>query len=235
MACPTFLILSTDSIILIILNSVLQRYGGPGEGDVLVTCATIVQSWFSLISLPMGGITTGSQPVVSFNYGAHQPDRIKRAIFCIAVLCVVFCSLMTAAAHTGVSALFVRLFTQDRVTASRTVGFIRVFTAMIIPLAVQYTLVDELTAMGQVHISLICSPVPQEPVPGQHIPAAPLYQCGGHILVRAHRRRRRGVRHRLCVCLRLPQGNQAPHGRSVIKSRQAAGQANCGQGASGLT
>lgn len=154
---PTFLILSTDSIILIILNSVLQRYGGPGEGDVLVTCATIVQSWFSLISLPMGGITTGSQPVVSFNYGAHQPDRIKRAIFCIAVLCVVFCSLMTAAAHTGVSALFVRLFTQDPVTASRTVGFIRVFTAMIIPLAVQYTLVDELTAMGQVHISLICS------------------------------------------------------------------------------
>ena len=135
----------------------LQRYGGPGEGDVLVTCATIVQSWFSLISLPMGGITTGSQPVVSFNYGAHQPDRIKRAIFCIAVLCVVFCSLMTAAAHTGVSALFVRLFTQDPVTASRTVGFIRVFTAMIIPLAVQYTLVDELTAMGQVHISLICS------------------------------------------------------------------------------
>lgn len=63
---PTFLIFSTDSIILIILNGLLQHYGGALEGDILVTCATIVQSWFSLISLPMGGITTGSQPVVSY-------------------------------------------------------------------------------------------------------------------------------------------------------------------------
>ena len=154
---PTFLILSTDSAILIILNGILQRYGGPGEGDILVTCATIVQSWFSLVSLPMGGITEGAQPVVSFNYGAAKPERIKRSIFSIAALCVVFCVLMTVAAHTGVSALFVRLFTQDAGIAARSVEYIRVFTAMIIPLALQYTFVDELTAMGQVHISLGCS------------------------------------------------------------------------------
>ena len=39
-----FLIIASDSILLIVLNTVLQRYGGPGEGDTLVTCATIVQS-----------------------------------------------------------------------------------------------------------------------------------------------------------------------------------------------
>ena len=155
--CRPSLILSTDSAILIILNGILQRYGGPGEGDILVTCATIVQSWFSLVSLPMGGITEGAQPVVSFNYGAAKPERIKRSIFSIAALCVVFCVLMTVAAHTGVSALFVRLFTQDAGIAARSVEYIRVFTAMIIPLALQYTFVDELTAMGQVHISLGCS------------------------------------------------------------------------------
>ena len=154
---PTFLIISTDSVILIVLNGVLQRYGGPGEGDVLVSCATIVQSWFSLISLPMGGITEGAQPVVSFNYGAAQSARIKQAILDIAILCLIFCTLMTVAAHTGVSALFARLFTEDADTAARSVRYIQMFTAMIIPLAVQYTLVDELTAMGQVHISLGCS------------------------------------------------------------------------------
>lgn len=154
---PTFLILSTDSVILIVLNGVLQRYGGQGEGDVLVTCATIVQSWFSLISLPMGGITEGAQPVVSFNYGAAQPARIKRAILCIALLCLAFCTLMTVAAHTGAAALFVRLFTGDADTAARSVRYIQMFTLMIIPLALQYTFVDELTAMGQVHISLGCS------------------------------------------------------------------------------
>ena len=154
---PTFLIFSTDSIILIVLNGLLQRYGGPGEGDILVACATIVQSWFSLVSLPMGGITTGAQPVVSFNYGAQQPVRIKRAILSTAVLCVIFCTLMTAAAHTGGAALFVRLFSPDSVTGPRSVRYIQVFTAMIIPLAVQYTLVDEMTAMGQVKTSLCCS------------------------------------------------------------------------------
>ena len=154
---PTFIIISTDSAILIVLNSVLQRYGGPVEGDKLVTCATIVQSWFLLISLPMGGITSGSQSVVSFNYGAGNLERIKRAIFYIAALCVAFCALMTLAAHTAAAPLFVGLFTRDAELASRSVGYIQIFTAMIIPLAVQYTLVDETTALGRAHLSLACS------------------------------------------------------------------------------
>ena len=75
-----FLIIATDSILLIVLNTVLQRYGGPELGDTLVTCATIVQSYLLLITMPMGGLTLGSQPVVSFNYGAANLERIKRAI-----------------------------------------------------------------------------------------------------------------------------------------------------------
>ena len=58
-----FLIIASDSILLIVLNTVLrQRYGGPGEGDILVTCATIVQSYLSDRStVPMSGIALGSQ------------------------------------------------------------------------------------------------------------------------------------------------------------------------------
>ena len=44
-----FLILATDSVIIIVLNTVLQKYGGPKEGDILITCATIVQSYMMLI------------------------------------------------------------------------------------------------------------------------------------------------------------------------------------------
>ena len=60
-----FLIIATDSVLLIVLNTVLQRYGGPGEGDTLVTCATIVQSYLLLITMPMGGLTLGTQPVIA--------------------------------------------------------------------------------------------------------------------------------------------------------------------------
>ena len=49
-----FIIIASDSILLIVLNTVLQRYGGPGEGDTLVTCATIVQSYLLPITMPTG-------------------------------------------------------------------------------------------------------------------------------------------------------------------------------------
>lgn len=151
-----FLIIASDSILLIVLNAVLQRYGGPGEGDVLVTCATIVQSYLLLITMPLGGLTLGSQPVVSFNYGAGNAARIKQAIQCITGLCLIFCILMTIVTHT-LSPLYVTLFTKDSEVMLRSVRYIKRFTCMIIPLAFQYALVDETTALGQVRLALFCS------------------------------------------------------------------------------
>lgn len=151
-----FLIIASDSILLIVLNAVLQRYGGPGEGDILITCATIVQSYLLLITMPLGGITLGSQPVVSFNYGAGHGPRVRRAIQCITGLCLGFCVLMTIVTHTA-SPLYVALFTRDPEVALRSVRYIKLFTCMIIPLAFQYALVDETTALGQVRLALFCS------------------------------------------------------------------------------
>lgn len=151
-----FLIIASDSILLIILNAMLQKYGGPGEGDVLVTCGTIVQSYMCIITMPMGGITGGSQPAVSFNYGAGRTDRVKKAIQCVCGVCLAFTVLMTILTYT-VSPLFVRLFTSDAVLAARSVRYIKIFTLAIIPLAVQYALVDETTAMGHLRLALFCS------------------------------------------------------------------------------
>ncbi len=151
-----FLIIATDSILLIVLNTVLQRYGGPEQGDALVTCATIVQSYLLLITMPMGGLTLGTQPVVSFNYGAGNLERIKKAIKCIVGLCLTFCAGMMVFTHT-LSPVFVGLFTRNPELAEQSVGYIKVFTAMILPLAVQYPLVDETTALGHVRLALFCS------------------------------------------------------------------------------
>ena len=150
------MIIASDSILLIVLNTVLQRYGGPGEGDILVTCATIVQSYLLLITMPMSGITLGSQPVVSFNYGRGDAGRIRKAIWCITGLCVIFFSLMMVFTYT-LSPLYVSMFTKDAEIKLRSVRYIKVFTAMIVPLAVQYPLVDETTALGHVKRALFCA------------------------------------------------------------------------------
>lgn len=151
-----FLIIASDSVLLIVLNAMLQKYGGPGEGDILVTCGTIVQSYMCIITMPMGGITAGTQPVVSFNYGAGKTERIKKAIKWIAIICLIFTALMTVFTYT-LSPVFVRLFTSDAALIARSVRYIKIFTLAIIPLAVQYTLVDQTTAMGQLRLALFCS------------------------------------------------------------------------------
>ena len=51
-----------------------------------MTCATIVQSYLLIITMPMGGITLGTQPVVSFNYErVDLPHQGRHPLHCAAV------------------------------------------------------------------------------------------------------------------------------------------------------
>ena len=85
-----FLILASDSVIIIALNAVLQYYGGADYGDTLITAATIVQSYMLLITAPMLGVTGGSQPLISYNYGAKNYERITEffKITCVVSLAI---------------------------------------------------------------------------------------------------------------------------------------------------
>lgn len=148
-----FIIIAIDNVMIIAMNSVLQRYGGPSQGDALITCATIVQSFMLIVTMPLGGISGGTQTILSYNYGAGQTDRVLKAQKYIVGLCVSYMALMMIMAWT-VSPLFVRLFTADTALASEAVWAIRVCTLAILPLGVQYELVDGFTAMGCVNYSL---------------------------------------------------------------------------------
>lgn len=151
-----FLILATDSIIIIVLNAVLQYFGGPGYGDTLITSATIVQSYMLLITSPMLGITSGSQPLISFNYGAGKPDRIRKIIFCVLMLCLAFTTIMFLVSRI-LPQYFVRIFTDNPEYMELSIWGIQVFTLMIIPLSFQYVFVDALTALSMTKISLFLS------------------------------------------------------------------------------
>ena len=148
-----FLIFATDSIIIIALNAVLQHYGGKEYGDTLVTAATIVQSYMLLITSPMLGITGGSQPLISFNYGANKPDRIRKTFFWVLMLCVCFTSVMFLISRVAPQ-YFVRIFTDNPEYENLAIWGIKAFTLMIVPLSFQYVIVDGLTALGMTKISL---------------------------------------------------------------------------------
>lgn len=151
-----FLILASDSAIIIALNAVLQYYGGEQNGDTLITAATIVQSYMLLITAPMLGVTGGSQPLISYNYGANRPDRIRRTVFWVLMLCICFTTVMFFISRLAPQ-YFVRIFTDSEEYRELAVWGIQVFTMMIIPLSLQYVFVDSLTALGMTRLSLSLS------------------------------------------------------------------------------
>ena len=151
-----FLILATDSVIIIIMNTVLQHYGGPKEGDLLITCATIVQSYMMLITGPMLGISSGTQAILSYNYGAKATRRVRKAERYILLLCLCFTSLMFLLSRI-VPQYFIGIFTRDPGLTDLCIWGIHIFTLMIVPLSFQYVFVDGFTALGRSKTALFLS------------------------------------------------------------------------------
>lgn len=69
-----FVMSITESIISVIMNGGLKKYGG----DLYVGCLTIMQKVMQFISVPVSGFTQGVSPIISFNYGAGKPDRVRK-------------------------------------------------------------------------------------------------------------------------------------------------------------
>lgn len=74
----------TNSIVQIACNATLQVYGG----DLYVTVMTILNSIREVITMPVTGITNGAQPVLGYNYGAEQYERVKAAIRFMTLACI---------------------------------------------------------------------------------------------------------------------------------------------------
>lgn len=81
-----FIMALTNSIVQIVCNISLQMYGG----DLYVGIMTVINSIREVIMMPVNGITNGSQPVMSFNYGAKKYDRVKSTIKFTSISCIVY-------------------------------------------------------------------------------------------------------------------------------------------------
>ena len=74
------------SMVTVILNNTLNSYGG----DIAISSMGVIHSITMLILMPIFGINQGAQPIIGFNYGAKEYDRVKEALkkAIIAATCV---------------------------------------------------------------------------------------------------------------------------------------------------
>lgn len=148
----SFLITLMDNLIIVLLNIVLRRYGGDG-GDALITCATVVQSFLTIVFCPAQGITSGCGTLFSYHYGASHYAKIRQAFLGVFLLCGAYIGLLQIAVQCFPDA-FARLFLADSALAAQAAESLRLYTFGLLGVAVQYALVDSLTAMGKIRYAL---------------------------------------------------------------------------------
>ena len=66
---------STNSVVNVVLNSSLQKFGGDLGVGAMTICGSVIQ----VLQMPVFGLAQGVQPIVSYNYGARNIDRVKKA------------------------------------------------------------------------------------------------------------------------------------------------------------
>lgn len=81
-----FIMQMSESVISVCFNSSLQTYGG----DIAVGAMTILTSVMQFAMLPLQGVAQGAQPIISYNYGAKNKDRVKQSFFLLLKVSLIY-------------------------------------------------------------------------------------------------------------------------------------------------
>ncbi len=146
----TFVMLSTESLLSISFTSSLSRYGG----DIAVGAMTIITSVSQLVTMPLQGICQGGQPIISYNYGAGNKERVKEAFFTQFGTCVAYTVLFWAALMF-VPQIFAGMFTSDKALIEYTTWALRIYMAGIFSIGFQISCQQSFMALGQAKVSLL--------------------------------------------------------------------------------
>lgn len=146
----TFVMLSTESLLSISFNSSLARYGG----DIAVGAMTVITSASQLAMMPIQGVCQGGQPIISFNFGARKPDRVKKAFWLQFGVCVCYATVFWGLMMT-LPQLVASIFTSDTDLVQYTGRAMRIYMAGIFALGFQLSCQQSFMALGQAKVSLL--------------------------------------------------------------------------------
>jgi len=145
-----FIMQSTESLLSVVLNTSLLKYGG----DVAVGAYTVLASIVQIVNLPMHGLTQGAQPITSFNYGAKNYDRVKKSIRLL-LICTMTYGIVFWALLMLVPQIFVGVFSSDPNLMETAVWATRIFLFGCFAFGAQTGFQQSFLALGQSKVSLL--------------------------------------------------------------------------------
>lgn len=144
-----FIMQSTESLLSICFNTSLQKYGG----DIAVGAMTIMASVMQLSMLPLQGLAQGMQPIVSFNYGAGDMGRVRKAFLMTLECCLCYSFFIWLLAMLVPGGL-ARIFSSDSGTVDYTRWAMRIYMAASCIFGAQIACQQTFVALGKAAHSL---------------------------------------------------------------------------------
>ena len=143
-----FIMNATESLVNIAFNSSLKAYGGNPAVGAMTICSSVLQVFFLLLQ----GIAQGAQPIIGFNYGAGQLDRVKKAFKLLIISAFTFSCAACLALELFPQA-FVMLFNDKPELVDLAVWALRIYVCGMFMLGVQTSCQQTFVALGQAKIS----------------------------------------------------------------------------------
>lgn len=145
----TFVMQASESIISVCFNSSLLKYGG----DVAVGAMTILTSVMQFAMLPLQGLGQGAQPIISFNYGARNKDRVKGA-FQLLLKCSLCYSVLLWLLVMLFPGIFASMFTSDPELLEFTAAALRLYMGSLFLFGIQIACQMTFTSLGNAKASI---------------------------------------------------------------------------------
>lgn len=144
-----FIMQSTESLIMVILNAGLLKYGG----DLYVGTMSIIGSIINLVAAPIQGIAQGVQPIMSYNFGAKNYKRVKKTFKNMITACL-FVSLFLGGIAVLKPEIYVRLFSDNKDLVDLTCKYMPIYFLGMTVFGIQIGCQSTFLALGQSRTSL---------------------------------------------------------------------------------
>lgn len=119
-----FVMQATESVLSVCFNTSLLKFGG----DTAVGAMTILASVMQTAMMPVQGLTQGMQPIISYNYGAEKPERVRKAFKLTMIACLIYTMSLWLAAMCF-PGLLAKIFTKEEGLISYAEWAMRIYMA----------------------------------------------------------------------------------------------------------
>ena len=145
-----FIMQASESVISVCFNSSLLKYGG----DVAVGAMTILTSVMQFAMLPLQGLGQGAQPIMSYNYGAGNAERVKSAFFLLLKASLGYSILLWLLVMLFPQ-IFAGMFTSDAALLDYTKVALRIYMAVMFIFGIQISCQMAFNSLGKAISSIV--------------------------------------------------------------------------------